>query len=182
MNFASLVLLFINLLPCLIKNNSHLLFSKKKNFLAKVLSDCFLTLSLAAFKFRHLVFAVKFLFLLIFCLFSFSFFFNGSSRELCNEAWNYVIQLVVWLCDEFLKLKHLFLIISSFAWQLIKKCRRARVGISYANAHWRASLCCLFNEYHWLQLTQCSLYEEIMYIFFIRINLVSDSARKFPLQ
>ena len=95
LNFASLVLLFINLIPCLIKNNSHLLCSKKKNCIAKVLSDCFLTLSLAAFKFRYWVFAVKFLFLLIFLFVFFLVFFlmaafvsavMTGSRSLLQES------------------------------------------------------------------------------------------------
>ena len=36
--------------------------------------------------------------------------FNGRSR--LNEAWHYLFQLLVWLCNDFFKRKHLFLIIS----------------------------------------------------------------------
>ena len=35
--------------------------------------------------------------------------FNGRAR--CNEAWHYLIQLSSWLCNDFVNLKHLFLII-----------------------------------------------------------------------
>ena len=38
---------------------------------------------------------------------------KGKSLERSNEAWHYVIQLV-WVCNDFFKLKHLFLLISSF--------------------------------------------------------------------
>ena len=36
--------------------------------------------------------------------------FNRRSR--CNEAWQYLIQLLVWLCNNVFKLKHLFLFVS----------------------------------------------------------------------
>ena len=38
---------------------------------------------------------------------------NGRFCERCIGAWCYVFQLVVRLCYDFFKLKHLFLIISS---------------------------------------------------------------------
>ena len=67
-------------------------------------------LLLGAFKFRYLVFAVKFLFLLI-LLFVFSLsFFNYRSRERCNEVWHHEIQLVVRFVIFFFKLRHLFLL------------------------------------------------------------------------
>ena len=36
--------------------------------------------------------------------------YNVRYRDCCNEAWNYAIQLVVRFCNEFFKLKLLFLL------------------------------------------------------------------------
>ena len=46
-------------------------------------------------------------FLVLLNLFFFRNLFIGRSCEPCNEAWHYVIQLVVWMYNDFLKLKHL---------------------------------------------------------------------------
>ena len=66
-------------------------------------------LLLGAFKIGY--FSSKFLFLLIllFVVFSCSL-FEERSRERCNEEWHYVIQWVVRFCNDFFKLKHLFLL------------------------------------------------------------------------
>ena len=56
-----------------------------------------------------------FVFLLFCCLSCFSrSLIKDRSRERSNEAWHYVIQLLIWVCSDFFKLKILFLIISSF--------------------------------------------------------------------
>ena len=39
---------------------------------------------------------------------------NGRSRERSNEAWHCVIYMVIWVCNDFFKLLHLFLVISLF--------------------------------------------------------------------
>ena len=58
-----------------------------------------------------------------FCLFRSRSTFNDRSHERCNEAWHYVIQLVVWVSNDFFELKHVFYIISPYGCQLIQKCR-----------------------------------------------------------
>ena len=81
------------MLPSLIKENCHLLYSMDKvNTISKVLFDRILALLLDAFKFRNLVFAVKLLFLLLLLFVFLVVFFNERSRQHCNEAWHYVIQ------------------------------------------------------------------------------------------
>ena len=53
----------------------------------------------------------NFCFWLFCCLLIFSrSLFNGRSRECFNEAWYYLIQLVVRFCNNFSKLRHLFLL------------------------------------------------------------------------
>ena len=47
------------------------------------------------------------------CFFSHSL-INGRSLEHSNEAWLNVIQLLVWVCNDFFHFEHIFLIISSF--------------------------------------------------------------------
>ena len=112
MNLASLFVLFVDFLPSLNnKNFVCLIISKKWICVVKVSSDCILTLLLGAFIFPFSVFAVKFLFLPNFLfVFPSRGLFNGSSRWRCNEAWHYVIQLVVRLCNDCFKLKYLFLL------------------------------------------------------------------------
>ena len=63
---------------------------------------------------------VLFLLILLFVFFPRSL-FNGISRERCNEAFYNLIQVLVLFCNDFLKLKHLILIITSFGRQLSKK-------------------------------------------------------------
>ena len=88
------------------------------------MSDRKFTLLLDAFKFRYQFFAVKIvLFLLVLFVFFSSSLINGRSCVRCNVARQYVIQLVIWVFTDFLKLKHLCLIISSFGGQLSQKCR-----------------------------------------------------------
>ena len=62
-------------------------------------------------------FVFVFLVLLYFIFVLLFFCFNliiGRSRGRSNAAWDYVIQLEVWLRNDFLKVKHLCLNISSF--------------------------------------------------------------------
>ena len=61
---------------------------------------------------------MKFLFLLILFVFSSRSLHNERSRDHCNEAWHYVIQLVFRLCNDFLKLKIYFCYL--FIWLTIK--------------------------------------------------------------
>ena len=59
---------------------------------------------------------MKILFLLVFVVVCFRSLFNGRYRS--NEARYYLMQLLIWLCNDFFKLKYLFLIIS------LQKCKR----------------------------------------------------------
>ena len=69
-----------------------------------------MTLLLGALKFRYGVSALKFLFMLIFLFFFSRSLFIARSFECYIEAWYYINQLKVRLCNEFFKLKHLFLL------------------------------------------------------------------------
>ena len=117
LSIASLFLLFVELQPSLIADNSNLLCSLKMYlYLVKLLSDWVLTLLLLGAFFK----------ILICCLFLLFVFF---------------VLVVLPMADLiFFKLKHRFLNISSSSWQLSQKRRWARVGRSCVNTHYPAFL------------------------------------------
>ena len=100
LNFASLFVLFVDLLPSLFMKIFCLLFSSEK------VNSCSYGFFWLYFDVVYeLLLHIRFLQLI---LLSFAYFvcfipvvYFGRSWERCNEAWHYLNQLVVWMCNVF---------------------------------------------------------------------------------
>ena len=105
------------------------------------------------------------------CIFLSLSLFNVSSCWCCNEAWYYVIQLVDRLCNNFFKLKHLFLLSLHSVDNLVKK-----VDELGSEHHMRSHI----NEPpRFLFARQCRIF--LINFFSNRLQFFTDSNFKFVL-